>query len=68
MTSGEIAAVITAAAALVTAIGGLLHSVQTRRQIQQPVSLPHAETERADGRDVPLGFTQPESRYRPPHP
>lgn len=65
MTASQIAAIggcITGLTGLVTAIAALVHSIRTRTQISQPVSLPHADTERAETRDVPMGFSPPDCR------
>lgn len=68
ITVGEIVAIITAAAALVAAVTGLIHSVRTRSALtaprNEPARLPGCDTERSDPRDVPLGFAPPESRAR----
>lgn len=67
MTPADIAAlggVITGLTGLVTAIAAMIHSVRTRQQASanHPVSLPHADTERAESRDVPIGFSPPDCR------
>lgn len=60
----EITAVITAAAGLVTAVTALIKVLQHVRSHKAggPVSLPHADTERAEQRDVPMGFSPPDCR------
>lgn len=62
MTAAQIVTIITALASLVTAVTALVKVLRHLSAHQQPVSLPHADTERAEPRDTPMGFAPPEAK------
>lgn len=64
MSAAQVVSIVTAATALVGAVTALVKVLLHTRshKANEPVSLPHADTERAEPRDVPMGFAPPEAR------